>query len=325
MSDQTKTGKAFEYALLMALNKTLSVNQKTIVRENELFENTKNCFIDFRDEERSNYERAAEAAVKHLITLEPRLVQPLDENDILTLSIQSDQSGTTGDIRDIIIERLKDNWSVGLSAKNNHAAVKHSRLSDSIDFGDKWLGISCSKEYFDKIKPIFNQLRSMMKQTKHEGKVLAWRDLKNKDEIYSSVLEAFTQELQLLNDRNPAIIPQRLLEYLIGTYDFYKIIKMNGKTEIQSYNLHETLNKPAQNVRPSTRVSKLRLPTRIIEIKKVNNNRVNITFDEGWQLSLRIHNASTNVEPSLKFDIQLIGRPNSAYTHFESWQISKSV
>ena len=32
-------------------------------------------------------------------------------------------------------------------------------------------------------------------------------------------------------------------------------------------------------------------------------------FDNGWQFSFRIHNASTFVEPSLKFDIQLIGIP----------------
>lgn len=324
MSDQAKTGKAFEYALLMALYKTLSVNQKIIVKQDESFENTKNCFSNFKKEQQGDYDKAAEAAVKHLITLEPRLLQPTDD-DILTLSIQSDQNGATGDIRDIIIERLKNNWSVGISAKNNHNAVKHSRLSDSIDFGSKWLGIPCSKEYFDKIVPIFNELRSSMKQAKIEGRVLAWKDLVNKDEIYSSVLEAFTQELKILNDRNPTIIPQRLLEYLIGTHDFYKIIKMKGKTEIQSYNLHESLNKPSNSMRPTIRVSKLRLPTRIIEIKKINSNRVNITFDEGWQLSLRIHNASTNVEPSLKFDIQLIGRPNSAYTHFESWISQESV
>jgi len=32
-------------------------------------------------------------------------------------------------------------------------------------------------------------------------------------------------------------------------------------------------------------------------------------LNNGWQLSFRIHNASTIVEPSLKFDVQLIGMP----------------
>ena len=34
-------------------------------------------------------------------------------------------------------------------------------------------------------------------------------------------------------------------------------------------------------------------------------------LDEGWQFSFRIHNASTYVETSLKFDVQIIGMPTS--------------
>ncbi|MDR2122992.1 MAG: HaeIII family restriction endonuclease [Flavobacteriaceae bacterium] len=33
----------------------------------------------------------------------------------------------------------------------------------------------------------------------------------------------------------------------------------------------------------------------------------------------RIHNASTKVEPSLKFDINLIGQPQSLYSHHLNW------
>ena len=32
-------------------------------------------------------------------------------------------------------------------------------------------------------------------------------------------------------------------------------------------------------------------------------------MDNGWQISFRIHSASSKVEPSLKFDIQLVGQP----------------
>ena len=34
-------------------------------------------------------------------------------------------------------------------------------------------------------------------------------------------------------------------------------------------------------------------------------------MDEGWQFSFRIHNASTKVEPSLKFDVQIVGMPTT--------------
>ncbi|WP_202975530.1 HaeIII family restriction endonuclease [[Ruminococcus] torques] len=37
-------------------------------------------------------------------------------------------------------------------------------------------------------------------------------------------------------------------------------------------------------------------------------------LDNGWQLSFRIHSASTKVEPSLKFDVQFISMPVSVCT-----------
>ncbi|WP_374110347.1 HaeIII family restriction endonuclease [uncultured Streptococcus sp.] len=41
-------------------------------------------------------------------------------------------------------------------------------------------------------------------------------------------------------------------------------------------------------------------------------------MDNGWTISFRIHNASSRIEPSLKFDIQLIGFP-SAITNIEHY------
>lgn len=42
-------------------------------------------------------------------------------------------------------------------------------------------------------------------------------------------------------------------------------------------------------------------------------------MDGGWQFSFRIHNASTIVEPSLKFDIQIIGMPVTILTINSTW------
>jgi hypothetical protein len=43
-------------------------------------------------------------------------------------------------------------------------------------------------------------------------------------------------------------------------------------------------------------------------------------MDNGWQLSFRIHNASTKVEPSLKFDVQFIGMPTSVLNIECKWK-----
>lgn len=45
--------------------------------------------------------------------------------------------------------------------------------------------------------------------------------------------------------------------------------------------------------------------------KMVLTNQSTYSQKEDWQFSFRIHNASTKVETSLKFDIQIIGMPTT--------------
>ena len=40
-----------------------------------------------------------------------------------------------------------------------------------------------------------------------------------------------------------------------------------------------------------------------------------MVLDAGWQLSFRIHNATSRIERSLKFDIQIIGQPPQLSQH----------
>ena len=93
-----------------------------------------------------------------MIDIEPRLLNGISDKDILQLKIVSDLQGQSGDVRDVLAIRSLQKWEIGVSAKNNHRAVKHSRLSNDINFGEKWLGISSSDEYFEDIKPIFDSL-----------------------------------------------------------------------------------------------------------------------------------------------------------------------
>ena len=63
------------------------------------------------------------------------------------------------------------------------------------------------------------------------------------------------------------------------------------------------------------------MPYRIFDIsfKPISNNTIIITLDNGWTISMRIHNASSLVEPSLKFDVKLTGVPPVLYSHFQAW------
>jgi HaeIII restriction endonuclease len=312
---QTKTGKAFEYALLNSFLERLEIVTSVTVFENEPYKTAKKCFDSFDETEKGLYNLNASFAVNFLIDLEPRLSNGIDKSDILQLEIVSDKQGQTGDVRDVLAIRSLQKWEIGISAKNNHRAVKHSRLSNDINFGEKWLGISCSPNYFEEVKPIFDELAKLRTASKAKQK---WSTLGDyHTSVYVPILNAFKKELLKLDKENPEIIAQNLVQYLIGNQDFYKVIKGKNKVEIQAYNLHGTLNLPFDKIKPKIKVSKLKLPNRLIEVVFQDNSQTTllVTLTEGWQISFRIHNASSRIEPSLKFDINLVSAPHTLFAN----------
>jgi len=315
MAKQVETGKAFEYALLEAFNERLSVLTNVRIVDNASYKNAKRCFDSFDDIERGKYRLNASAAINLLIDLEPRLQHSTNANDILELEIVPDKEGQLGDVRDVLAIRSLQKWEIGISAKNNHRAVKHSRLSNTIDFGNKWLGISNSKDYFAEIKPIFDNLSQLKKASKSTQK---WDTLGDyHTSVYVPVLNAFKKELERLESMHGDVIARTLVKYLIGNKDFYKVIKGKNSVEIQAYNLEGTLNQKFQSISPKAAISKLKLPSRLIEVIYAEGSKSTllVSLNEGWQISFRIHNASSRIEPSLKFDINLVSSPHSLFTN----------
>jgi len=312
---QTINGKAFEYALLKEFLERLKAVTTVSVVENDPFKTALKCFLSFSEKEKSHYTLVASFAVNFLIDIEPRLSNGISNKDILQLEIVSDKEGQTGDVRDVLAIRSLQKWEIGISAKNNHRAVKHSRLSNDIDFGQKWLGIPCSVEYFKEVKPVFDNLAMLRTASKATQK---WDTLGDyHTSVYVPILDAFKKELLRLDKENPGVVAEHLIEYLIGNQDFYKVIKGSNKVEIQAYNLHGTLNLSFENVKPKAKVSRLKLPNRLIEVIYQENSKTTllVTLNEGWQISFRIHNASSRIEPSLKFDINLVSAPYSLFTN----------
>ena len=315
MAKQTTNGKAFEYALLNEFYERLKqVTQVTVIK-NDIFNNALNCFETFSQKEKDAYSLNASFAVNFLLDIEPRLSNHINQDDILELEIVADKVGQSGDVRDVLAIRSSQQWEIGISAKNNHRAVKHSRLSNDINFGEKWIGISASTNYFATIQPIFDNLSELRTSSKATMK---WQSLGDyHSSVYVPILNAFKDELIKLDRENPGVVASRLVEYLIGNQDFYKVIKGRNKVEIQAYNLHGTLNLPFGSIKPKAKVSKLKLPTRLIEVVFQENSKTTllVTLNEGWQISFRIHNASSRVEPSLKFDINLVSSPHTLFVN----------
>lgn len=314
MAKQVLTGKAFEYALLIEFYERLKNITFVTVIENDPLKNARKCYESFNETEQGLYRITSSSAVNFLLDIEPRLSFGINENDILQLEIVSDQKGQSGDVRDVLLIRSLQNWEIGISAKNNHRAVKHSRLSQNIDFGEKWLGVPCSKEYFQEIEPVF----SMLEDIKNKNNATKWTSIENMHQnVYVPILNAFRKELLRLDKENPVVVAERLINYLIGNQDFYKVIKSNKKIEIQGYNLHGTLNLPFGKINPKAKIPKLKLPSRLIEVIYENQSQttLNVSLNEGWNISFRIHNASSKIEPSLKFDINLISAPKSLFAN----------
>ncbi|CAC9499621.1 type II restriction endonuclease [uncultured Gammaproteobacteria bacterium] len=312
-STQMVTGKAFEYAILSEFKEKLNKVTNVEVIKNDAYGVAKKCFNEFQHQEQGRYLLTASFAVNFLMDIEPRLSNDIDENDVLQLEILTDYQGQLGDVRDILAIRVLQKWEIGVSAKNNHRAVKHSRLSSDIDFGAKWLGEKCSDTYFSEVNPIFNELKKIQQESNRTEK---WSSLSDKNlTVYIPVLDAFKKELHRLYLTNPNKIASSLIEYLVGNKDFYKVIKSDNAVEIQAYNLYGTLNLPFQDIQPKFNTPQITPPSEILDISYKQNSQTTliVTFNNEWTLSFRIHNASSRVEPSLKFDINLINAPHSLF------------
>lgn len=228
---------------------------------------------------------------------------------MLLLEFQKDETGESGDVRDIVIRRDDIKWEIGLSIKHNHAAVKHSRLSHVLDFGNEWYGIPCSNQYWNAINPIFDMLNC----EKNRG--TNWSDLSDKDDdVYVPLLQAFLDEVNRAY-RNDPDVAIRMFEYLVGMKDYHKIVSNDSKrvTLIHTFNLHGTLNQPSHIKISAFEVPIAETPTEILATRFKRNSKttVEIYMDNGWAFSFRIHSASTRVQPSLKFDVQFISTPAS--------------
>lgn len=315
-SKSNDQGRAYEYITLLALHSEISKKRKAKIIKNSSLEAAQNAWDNMSRSMQSLLTISAQSFIPDIFNLEPLILE--DDGDVVELLIQKDKKGEDGDVRDIIIARNGIKWEIGLSMKHNHFAVKHSRLSHVIDFGDKWYGVPCSKSYWQSVLPIFDYLQ----EQKRKGK--AWYELTDKSEkIYVPILKAFIQELRN-SYANHKELPQKMVEYLLGEFDFYKVVSVDNQrmTQINTFNLHGTLNKSGKRNKPKSTIPHVLLPTRIVSLdfKPNSDSTIELYMDGGWQFSFRIHNASTMVEPSLKFDIQIIGMPTTIVTINCQWK-----
>lgn len=325
MPNQTTHGSAFEYSVLIRLPDVIQkwcqdhylIPSYIKISKDHRFEEIEGSFFSIPETLQNTMLLAASAGIIKIIQMEPRLLFGKED---LPIDIQVNQNlGEGGDVRDILLFTQKvENcrlWELGISCKWNHKALKHSRLSNTIDFGYKWLGHPCSEAYWQYIQTPLHYLEE------HRGQT--WRSLNSKvDLVYKPIMTAFMVELKKLAEEYPDT-PGMLVEYLVGRYDFYKIIGKPSfhRTEVQAYNLHGSLNKKVNQITPLIQLDNQLggLPTSLVDVRWKDNssNTIQVILDQGWQFNFRIHNADTLISPSVKFDINFAGHPVAYYV--ENW------
>lgn len=314
--EQVRNGKAFEYALATAYSNYLQeIGIDLILVDDSAYAQAKKYYNEVKFVDRKRFDYCAALTIDTVTKIEPGITAIGNPNQKLHIYISPDSAGEDGDVRDVVFKRANPNWEIGFSAKNNNDAVKHSRLSGRLDFGDSWFGVPCSETYWGEIAPIFEYTQKQ----KEKGK--DWSDLgdSKSTKVYVPLLDAFRKEL-LRIDNEYYDIPQKLIRYLIGEYSFYKIIKddSNNLVIVKAFNINGELNKDYCGKKAHFKIPKINLPTRIVEfeMKKDSDNTLHMILDGGWEISFRIHNASTKVESSLKFDIKLLGNPPILFSQY---------
>lgn len=316
-SKSNDQGRAFEYACIIELKNRIDDVRPVTINEASVIASQR-AWKTLTAEEQQTYLRAADAFIDTLFSAEPLILESDGDNDIIVLSINKDSEAEGGDVRDIIIARNSIRWDIGLSMKHNHFAAKHSRLSPTIDFGLKWYKSQCSNDYWNAVNPIFERLKEL------KNSKIAWHDMSDKeDSVYLPLISAFINELQNAYAKDKTITT-RLISYLLGVRDFYKVVAIDKKqlTEFQAFNLRRELNQNGKRTTATLLIPQADLPTEIIALrfKPGSKSTAELYLNNGWSLSFRIHNASTIVEPSLKFDIQFLGVPANIITVNCMWR-----
>lgn len=311
--EQVKNGKAFEFSLAYQYYSYLRSKGKNVeLMESSALNVARDFYNSFSDEKKEEFDIAARQTIETMLKIESGLHAQKNDSDTLFISLQNDSEGAVGDVRDVVFRRIRPTWEIGFSAKNNNDAVKHSRLSRVLDFGQEWLGCPCSRQYWEDIRPIFSFLREC------EGQTFNSLGSDKVTRVYVPLLTAFREELMRIYENNQNI-PEKLIRYLIGNYAFYKIIKddSHNLVIVKAFNINNELNRNVNGKRSRYKIPVINLPTRIVEFEfKVGaeDNTLDMILDGGWEISFRIHNASSKIEQSLKFDIRLLGNPPILFT-----------
>ncbi len=319
---QQAYGKALEYACAAALLDWLHAHGTlSSLADSDAAQTARRRYDALAPETRAKYDLGATAGVCLLARLEPVLQTPA-ASDRFTLRIQADAQGEAGDVRDVVAANERG-WTLGVSVKHNNDVAKNPRLARTLDFCQHWTTRPCDAAYFAAIKPVFTELEQLATVGAHWSS-LNLTEQEKAARFYRPVMTALAAQLERLA-RQHADAPAALTAYFLGRPDFYKLIVSmpDRTTTVQAFSFAGTLGRGVSienqsavkqspdTDKPAVNIARLSLPGKlnIVAFKPRSANTILLTFDQGWAFSLRLHNASSHVEASLKLDVRLTSAP----------------
>jgi hypothetical protein len=310
--DRTKKrdeqGRAFEFALISELAREIAKVREVSVEKNVSYATAQSSWKTVGVPRQKTLKKSASECALSLFELEPRILEK--GKDVLKLTLQTDEEGLTGDFRDLLLTREKVKWEIGLSVEHSDFDVVHTKMAKTLNFAKKWYGLDCSQEYWNDISQIFTYLKA---ETKLRTRWIAL-PFRERD-IFIPMFRAVAEEIQRHYRVSGSMFVQRVVEHLMGRFDFYKIPSPdeNGETQIQAFNLRGTLNKPAGKAKLRKVVPETEIPARILSLdfKPESGDTLEMFLEGGWQIDFHINSKNPIVEVNLRLDIQIMRLPET--------------
>ena len=217
------SGRAFEYACMAAVYQLLrGYRDKSLIAHKPSMglNMAKHAWGDIDRTMQAKLTRAAYSMTEQLLEYEPAAFGGQRRRVAAAAGRRRGRGGRRARYCYLAAEHRLGDWA---EREAQSFRGQTFALSPTIDFGKKWYKLPCSAEYWRAVKPIFELSREA------QSKGQRWSELPSKeDDVYVPLLEAFMDELRRANTADPTF-PRRMVEYLLGEYDFYKVIYLDSE------------------------------------------------------------------------------------------------
>lgn len=199
-----------------------------------------------------------------------------------------DSHAQKGDVTDIRIN-LHDS-TINLSIKHNHFALKHQRPPTAIEqlgfSSGSTESISYRKKYKSVLTKFFQDAHSLCPGAAKLSELKGIDPKFINKKLYAPICQLVQQQYKKYGSKGDAA--QSLFSFLVGNAGFYKAVLQGSSFTIYDFN----------NIPAAKSFSAEWVPSK--------PNYVNLTFSNGWKMSLRLHTASSRLAEnvSVKFDTQ---------------------